>query len=63
MKKKSYHSISDIPKGDLENMMMEYARKKAHTVRTARAYLRSIGIPINHKGIIDESITSASFSY
>ena len=63
MKKNTYSSISEIPKHELESMMAEYGKKKAQTVRSARAYLRRIGVPFNSKGMIDESSLSHTFAY
>lgn len=63
MKKRLYNSISEIPKPELDRMMIEYAKSKAKSVRSARAYLRSIGVPINKRGIIDESVFASHFSY
>jgi len=63
MKAKKYNSISDIPADELKDMMVTYGKKKFRTVRSGRAFLRSIGVPIDNKGRIDESKLSGWFAY
>lgn len=52
MARKKYYSISDIPAEELKNMMIAYGQEKARTVKSARAFLRSIGFDVNNKGVI-----------
>lgn len=63
MKKTKYNTISEIPSDKLKEMMIEYGQKKGNSVRSARAFLRSIGVPIDYKGRIDESKISGQFAY
>lgn len=63
MKKTKYDSISEIPSDELKEMMIAYGRKKGQTVRSARAFLRSIGMPIDSRGKIDESKFASQFAY
>lgn len=52
MAKKKYNSISDIPSEELKNMMIAFGQKKAKNVRSARAFLRSIGFEVTPKGVV-----------
>lgn len=47
--------MSDIPQDEFESMLIAYGRRQARSVRTARAFLRRIGVPVDRRGIIDES--------
>ena len=55
MTRRVTRNMSDIPQDELESMMIAYGRRQARTVRTARAFLRRIGVPVDRRGIIDES--------
>lgn len=52
MVKKRYNSISEIPSDELKSMMIEFGKEKARSVKSARAFLRSIGFDVTNKGNI-----------
>ena len=56
MAKKKYNSISDIPSDDLKSMMIAFGQKKAKSVKSARAFLRTIGFEVSHNGIMTPAV-------
>lgn len=44
--------MTDIPKDELEEIMIEYGKKYSTSVRSARRYLRSLGMKIDNRGVI-----------
>lgn len=44
--------IIDIPFSELQKKMAEYGQRQAASVRSARKYLRSIGLDIDKKGYV-----------
>lgn len=44
--------ITDIPQEEQIRMMAEYGKKHSASVRSARKYLRSLGMKINSRGVI-----------
>ncbi len=60
MKKTSYTRISDIPIEELNEMMIAYGKAKSRTVRTSRAYLRSLGMDVSSKGVINIAIDNSN---
>lgn len=52
MARKKYNSISEIPSEELKSMMIAFGQEKARSVKSARAFLRSIGFDVNNKGVI-----------
>ncbi len=63
MKKTGYSKITDIPKSELENLLAVYGKEKSRTLRTSRAYLRSLGMQINTKGEAMISISPISRTF
>ncbi|MDE6552012.1 MAG: hypothetical protein K2K98_03480 [Muribaculaceae bacterium] len=63
MAKKKYNSISDIPSDELKAMMIAFGQEKAKSVKSARAFLRTIGFEVSNKGVmtpaVNVSVTSA----
>ncbi len=56
MIEKTNKRISDIPFVELERRLTEYGKKQAHSVRSSRSYLRSLGMDIKGGKIIHSSI-------
>ena len=44
--------MTDIPQDELVRMMTEYGKKHSSSVRSARRYLRSLGMKIDSRGAI-----------
>ncbi|MDE6637171.1 MAG: hypothetical protein K2K32_02915 [Muribaculaceae bacterium] len=49
---KTRRRMTDIPQDELERIMVEYGKKYSSSVRSARRYLRSLGMKIDHRGVI-----------
>lgn len=56
MAKKKYNSISDIPADELKAMMIAFGQEKAKSVKSARAFLRTIGFEVSPKGILTPAV-------
>lgn len=56
MAKKKYYNISEIPSDELKSMMVAFGKEKAKSVKSARAFLRSIGFEVTPKGEISPSV-------
>lgn len=50
-------SLNDVPMHEIVEMMTAYTKRYSRTVRTSRAYLRSVGMDIDHKGIWHVELT------
>ncbi|MDE6741970.1 MAG: hypothetical protein K2J58_06525 [Muribaculaceae bacterium] len=57
MAKKKYNSISDIPSEELKAMMIAFGQEKAKSVKSARAFLRTIGFEVSNKGVITPAVS------
>ena len=62
MTKNKYHSISDIPSDELKSMMIAFGQEKAKSVKSARAFLRSIGFEVSHKGVLTPSVSFSTYN-
>ena len=49
---KTRRRMTDIPQEELVEMMTEYGKKHSTSVRSARKYLRSLGMTINNRGVL-----------
>lgn len=56
MAKKKYNSISDIPSDELKAMMIAFGQNKAKSVKSARAFLRTIGFEVSSNGVMTPAI-------
>lgn len=56
MAKKKYNSISDIPSEELKAMMIAFGKEKAKSVKSARAFLRTIGFEVSSKGVMTPAV-------
>ena len=62
MSKKKYNSISDIPSDELKAMLIAFGQEKARSVKSARAFLRSIGFEVSTKGVLTPSVSVSAHS-
>ncbi len=49
---KTRRRITDIPQDELQKDMAEYGKMHSSSVRTARKYLRGLGMKIVNRGVI-----------
>lgn len=56
MARQKYSNISDIPSEELKSMMIAFGKQKARTVKSSRAFLRSIGFQIDRNGIMSPTV-------
>lgn len=62
MTKKKYNSISDIPSDEIKSMLIAFGQQKAKSVKSARAFLRTIGFEVSSKGVMTPSIRLAAYN-
>lgn len=62
MAKKKYNTISDIPSDELKAMMIAFGKEKARSVKSARAFLRTIGFEVSPKGVMTPSVSLSAYS-